>query len=44
MKKIFYCLGKWHCKIGMRPIFKFQSYLDGYSWQYEYEQKMDYFF
>jgi len=42
MTKILYMLGRYHCRKGMKPILNFKSYLNGYSFEYELEQRLDY--
>jgi hypothetical protein len=42
MNKLLNRLGRYHCKKGVKAMFKFESYLNGYGHQYEIEQMLDY--
>jgi hypothetical protein len=34
-------LGRYHCKKGIKAMFKFEGYLKGYGHQYELEQRLN---
>ena len=42
MNKLLFILGKYHCRKGYKAMFNFQSYLNGYGYQYELEARNDY--
>jgi hypothetical protein len=41
MNRLLNRLGRYHCRKGVKAMFKFESYLQGYGYQYELEMRMD---
>ena len=42
MNKLLYSLGQYHCRKGVKSMFKIEVYLKGYGNQYDLEQRLDY--